>query len=375
MHRRRFLALSALSALPAMTARTTHAQEAESEDTHQVTLLFAGDLMQHDGQIKAARTAAGGYDYSDVFARVATEIKRHDIAVANFEATLAGPPYKGYPNFSAPDEYMRAAVDAGFNVLLTANNHCCDMRGKGLRRTIEQMDEYRVQHLGTYRNLEERQRKYPLLIDCNNIRIALLNFTYGTNGMPIPAPFLVNMEDSRQIAKDIAAAQENGADAIIAFPHWGIEYALLPSAEQRKRAAWLLEKGVHHIIGSHPHVVQPFEVTADENGAPHLTVYSLGNYVSNMYRPHTDGGAMVSMTLTKKAGTTTMTACDYSLFWVSRPVNSGQKNFRIYPAGWPTDEMNDAELALRERYLSLTRPILAEHNIGIAERLVEKPAA
>ena len=176
MHRRRFLALSALSALPAMSAHAQSAPNTEGEDTHQVTFLFAGDLMQHDGQIKAARTADGGYDYAEVFARVAPEIKRYDIAVANLEVTLGGPPYKGYPNFSAPDEYMRAAVDAGFNVLLTANNHCCDTRGKGLRRTIEQMDEYRVQHLGTYLNLEERQRKYPLIIECNNIRIALLNF-------------------------------------------------------------------------------------------------------------------------------------------------------------------------------------------------------
>ena len=346
-------------------------QTAESEDTHQVTLLFAGDLMQHDGQIKAARTADGGYDYAEVFARVAPEIKRHDISIANLEVTLAGPPYKGYPNFSAPDEYMHAAVDAGFNVLLTANNHCCDMRGKGLRRTIEQLDERRVQHLGTYRNMEERQRKYPLLIDCNNIRIALLNFTYGTNGMPIPAPFVVNMEDSRQIAKDIAAAQQGGADVIIAFPHWGIEYALLPSAEQRKRAEWLLEKGVHHVIGCHPHVVQPFEVSTDEGGEQHLTVFSLGNYVSNMQRPNTDGGAMVSMTLTKKAGKTSMTACDYSLFWVARPAISGRKNFRIYPAGWQDDDMNDAERSHREHYLANTRALLAEHNKGIAERLVE----
>ena len=150
--------------------------------------------------------------------------------------------------------------------------------------------------------------------------------------MPIPAPFVVNMEDSRQIAKDIAAAQENGADVIIAFPHWGIEYALLPSAEQRKRAEWLLEKGVHHVIGCHPHVVQPFEVSTDEGGEQHLTVFSLGNYVSNMQRPNTDGGAMVSMTLTKKAGKTSMTACDYSLFWVARPQTSRRKNFRIYPA-------------------------------------------
>ncbi len=119
------------------------AQNTTPEDTttRQVTLLFAGDLMQHDGQIKAARTA-DGYDYTDVFARVKPEVSRYDIAVANFEVTLAGPPYKGYPCFSAPDEYLRAIIDAGFDVMLTSNNHSCDTRAKGLERTIVMMDSW-----------------------------------------------------------------------------------------------------------------------------------------------------------------------------------------------------------------------------------------
>lgn len=352
-------------------ANQAQAQNTVSEDTvsRQVTLLFAGDLMQHDGQIKAARTA-NGYDYTDVFARVKNEIKKYDIAVANFEVTLAGPPYKGYPCFSAPDEYLQAALDAGFNVMLTANNHCCDTRAKGLERTIAMMDSLRVPHLGTYRNQKARNESYPFIIERNGIRIAMLNFTYGTNGIPVPAPYVVNLEDTTQIAKDIKEAKRKNADVIIAFPHWGIEYASLPSQAQRKLTEWMLKKGIDHVIGGHPHVVQPFEVSTDKQGEKHLVVYSLGNYVSNMTKPHTDGGAMVSMTITKKAGKTTMTDCDYSLFWVSRPQTSGRKNFRIYPVGWATDEMNAAERSLRERYLNLTRPLFEKHNKGIKEKLV-----
>lgn len=347
------------------------AQNTTPEDTttRQVTLLFAGDLMQHDGQIKAARTA-DGYDYTDVFARVKPEISRYDIAVANFEVTLAGPPYKGYPCFSAPDEYLRAIIDAGFDVMLTSNNHSCDTRAKGLERTIVMMDSLKMPHLGTYRHQKEREQNYPFIIERNGIRIAMLNFTYGTNGIPVPPPYIVNLEDTAQIAKDIIAAKKKDADVIIAFPHWGIEYASLPSNAQRKLTQWMLNKGVDHVIGGHPHVVQPFEVSEDNKGNKHLTVYSLGNYVSNMTKPHTDGGAMVSMTITKKAGKTTMTDCDYSLFWVSRPLTSGRKNFRIYPAGWTTDEMNAAERSLRERYLSLTRTLFEKHNKGIKEKLV-----
>lgn len=347
------------------------AQNTTPEDTttRQVTLLFAGDLMQHDGQIKAARTA-DGYDYTDVFARVKPEISRYDIAVANFEVTLAGPPYKGYPCFSAPDEYLRAIIDAGFDVMLTSNNHSCDTRAKGLERTIVMMDSLKMPHLGTYRHQKEREQNYPFIIERNGIRIAMLNFTYGTNGIPVPPPYIVNLEDTAQIAKDIIAAKKKDADVIIAFPHWGIEYASLPSNAQRKLTQWMLNKGVDHVIGGHPHVVQPFEVNEDNKGNKHLTVYSLGNYVSNMTKQHTDGGAMVTMTLTKKNGKTAMTDCDYSLFWVSRPLTSGRKNFRIYPAGWTTDEMNAAERSLRERYLSLTRTLFEKHNKGIKEKLV-----
>lgn len=347
------------------------AQNTTPEDTttRQVTLLFAGDLMQHDGQIKAARTA-DGYDYTDVFARVKPEVSRYDIAVANFEVTLAGPPYKGYPCFSAPDEYLRAIIDAGFDVMLTSNNHSCDTRAKGLERTIVMMDSLKMPHLGTYRHQKEREQNYPFIIERNGIRIAMLNFTYGTNGIPVPPPYIVNLEDTAQIAKDIIAAKKKDADVIIAFPHWGIEYASLPSNAQRKLTEWMLKKGIDHVIGGHPHVVQPFEVSTDKQGEKHLVVYSLGNYVSNMTKPHTDGGAMVSMTITKKAGKTTMTDCDYSLFWVSRPQTSGRKNFRIYPVGWTTDEMTAAERSLRERYLSLTRTLFEKHNKGIKEKLV-----
>ncbi|MBQ2553865.1 MAG: CapA family protein, partial [Prevotella sp.] len=194
--------------------------EEQQTDTvaHQVTLLFAGDLMQHDGQIKAARMSDGTYDYSDVFKRVTPEISEADIAIANFEVTLGGPPFKGYPQFCAPDEYLVAAKDAGFDVLLTANNHCVDTRERGLRRTIDQMDSLKIPHLGTYKNREERDKQYPFIIEHDGIRICLLNFTYGTNGIPVPAPFVVNLEDTTEIARDIAKAKSMKPDVIIAFP-------------------------------------------------------------------------------------------------------------------------------------------------------------
>ncbi len=335
--------------------------------THRVTLLFAGDLMQHDGQIKAARMSDGTYNYDDVFKRVKPEISEADIAIGNFEVTLGGPPYKGYPQFCAPDEYLNAAIDAGFDVLLTSNNHCVDTRERGLRRTIDMMDSLGVKHLGTYKNAAEREKYYPFFMEYDGIRICLLNFTYGTNGIPVPAPFVVNMMDTTEIAADLKIAKSLNPDVIIAFPHWGIEYVQQPNREQRRLVDWMLRNGVDHVIGGHPHVIQPFEVVK-QNGKDHLVVYSLGNYVSNMTKINTDGGAMVRMTLTKRGDKTEMTDCDYSLVFVSRPATSGKKNFRIFPVKYPDDELNANDRNLRTRFINSTRNLLGKYNKGIKER-------
>lgn len=129
----------------------------------QISLLFVGDLMQHQAQIDAARQG-DGYHYDDCFRHVKDEISRADVSVGNLEVTLGGKPYRGYPVFSAPDEYLYAIKDAGFDVLLTANNHCLDKRKTGLERTIRMLDSLKIPHAGTYSNPEERRKNYPLVI-------------------------------------------------------------------------------------------------------------------------------------------------------------------------------------------------------------------
>ena len=128
---------------------TTQILTTDSLQTDTLSLLFAGDLMQHQGQINAARTATGGYDYSSYFEYVKDEIQSADFAIANLEVTLGGKPYKGYPAFSAPDEYLTAIHNAGFNVLITANNHSLDRGRKGLERTIQLIDSLKIPHAGT----------------------------------------------------------------------------------------------------------------------------------------------------------------------------------------------------------------------------------
>ena len=332
-----------------------------------ITLLFVGDLMQHDAQIKAAKTTTG-YDYTDCFKHVKEEISRADIAVANLEVTLGGKPYRGYPSFSAPDEFLYAVKDAGFDVLLTGNNHCLDRGSRGLERTILMLDSLDFAYAGTYVNEEERRERYPLLVEKNGFRIVFLNYTYGTNGLEPVSPRIVNYMDKEQMKEDIALARRMRPDAIIACMHWGIEYRLFPRKAEKDLADWLLAQGVDHVIGSHPHVLQPMEVKRDAHTpAKHLVVYSLGNFISNMSKENTDGGAMVRLELVKYSDIVQMRSCDYSLVWTSRPFLSGKKNYEVYPAGFVNKPIDNKEFMLMNRFLKNSRMLFEENNKGIKE--------
>ncbi len=342
------------------------ADETPIDTPQKVTLLFAGDLMQHQGQINAARLADGTYDYTDCFALVKEEVSRYDIAIANLEVTLPGPPYTGYPQFRCPDAFLTAAWQAGFDVMLTANNHCCDSRQKGLERTIHVLDSLGIPHLGTYCNAAEREKNYPFIIERNGIRIALLNYTYDTNGIPVNKPNIVNLIDKKQMATDIARAKEMNADVIIANMHWGIEYVLTPNQQMRALADWLLEQGVDHIIGGHPHVVQPAEVRTDKQGNKHLIVWSLGNYISNMTKDNTEVGLMVRMELSKDS-LTSLTDCGYTITFCSRPAVSGRRVHTVLPSSYPQEKMKPAERERFNRNIATARRLFQQHNIGISE--------
>ena len=345
-----------------------------------LSLLFAGDLMQHGPQIKAALQPDGSYNYDECFAAVKAEIERADVAIGNFEVTLGGRPYTGYPQFRAPDDYLRACIDAGFDVLLTANNHCLDSRRPGLERTIMMMDSMGVPHLGTYINKEVRDSTYPFLLERNGFRVVLLNFTYDTNGIDIEAPNVVNLIDTLELSADIEKARRMEPDVIIALPHWGIEYQQLPSPQQRELAQWLIDRGVDHVIGGHPHVAQPLELSAD---SLHLVAWSMGNVVSNQSKPNTYGGYMVRMELTKTTPASPSEAnpavrlsdCGYFLYWVSRPHdNNFRHNYRILPIDVADSLLTGVERKNRYAIRASMRRLMERHTKGVSEYGIEPPA-
>ncbi len=309
-----------------LTVSLSQAQE------KRIRLLFAGDAMQHLPQIHAAQTQ-NGYNYDSCFYLLKEKISSADLACVNFETTLAGKPYSGYPQFSAPDEFAFALKEAGFDLFFLANNHIADKGRRGIERTLRVLDSIGIKHTGVFSSKSSRGLKYPLMIIKNGIRIAFLNYTYDTNGLAVTGPNTVNVIDTLQIKRDLGLTQLYNPDVVIANMHWGDEYRTYPNKEQRELAGYLFRNGVRIIIGNHPHVVQPL-VKNNVNGEIDAVVhYSLGNFISNQQKINTDGGAMAEIVVSKADDNSPVKieSCHYSLVWVRKYTESGKLKYRIIP--------------------------------------------
>lgn len=307
-----------------------------SGETPCAEILFVGDAMQHQAQLDKAKEVGNGerYDYSDCFTLIAPEVTAADYAVCNLEVPLGGgPTYSGYPCFSAPDSYAVALKDAGFDMFLTANNHCLDRRDKAAKRTIKALDSLNIDHIGTYLSAHDRLERVPFIKDIKGIRVGFLNYTYGTNGIPPQGDIEVALIDRQRIAEEIAETRNAGAELIIATMHWGIEYVLLPNKNQKDLAEFLIDNGVDIIIGGHPHVIQPMEIIhSPKYDKDVLVVYSLGNFISNMKTADTRGGALVRVRIGRdENGVARFKNADYDILFSAKP-NGGDSNFKIYPS-------------------------------------------
>ena len=298
-----------------------------------LTLLFIGDVMGHGPQINSAYDSVSDtYSYDTVFSRIKPFIELSDVAIANLEVTLAGKPFSGYPQFSSPDALATALKGAGVDALVTANNHSADRGKQGITRTIEVLNREGIPHTGTFMDQAERDTTYPLIIEKNGFRLALLNCTYGTNGIEVPKPTIVNLIDTAQIRRDYYRARLLNVDEVIAFVHWGVEYQEEPNAEMEMVAAYLHKLGIRIVIGSHPHVIQRMEATYDsDTTVGNVTVYSLGNFVSNQRNRYRNGGALAYLKLTKHENKSQIKKGGYLLAWVHTPIRDGRKVYQVLP--------------------------------------------
>lgn len=347
-----------------------HSFYAQNKDANSVKLLFLGDIMGHGPQIKAAYDAdTKTYSYDSNFKYIKNTFSQADFVIGNLEVTLGTKPYKGYPQFSSPPELASAIKDAGIDILGTANNHSCDRRKKGIVKTIDVLDSLHIQHFGTYVSDTTKETLNPLLIEKNNVKIALLNYTYGTNGIPVPAGTVVNLLDKNTISKDVAVAKALKPDEIIAFVHWGEQYKDLPSTSQKNWFAYFKSLGVNIVIGSHPHVVEPMLWDKLDNS---LVVYSLGNFISNQRTFPRDGGAVFELTLTKKEEKTTITSAHYLLTWVHKQVFNKELDYIVLPLEefeYRKAYFQDvADYNKMKIYARHARKLLNEHNTNVFEK-------
>lgn len=313
------------------------------------TVLNTGDILIHDNVLWGAKQSDGSYNFSQFFKEANSYIKSADYAVANLEVTLGGTeagPYKGYPNFNCPDSLLDYVKAAGFDMLLTANNHILDNGLAGMNRTTKQIKQSGLDCLGTKENATTASY---VVKDINGIKIGMVAYTYGTNNSVSGASELLNYFSSSNLTAFYTNAQavingmkQNGAEAIVFYMHWGSEYHTKPSAYQKGIAQELCNMGVDVIVGGHPHVLQPIELIHSEDSQnTTVCLYSTGNAISNQRisemtglceTGHTEDGVLFNYTFTKDSdGDVSLTAVDIIPTWVDRYGNAGNYQYTMYP--------------------------------------------
>lgn len=333
------------------------------------TVGAMGDLLMHKPIFDdlteynaAVQQQDGSYDFSSIFQYLSEYTESLDYAIANLETTLCGEDngyaYDGYPLFNCPDELVDGAKDAGFDMLLTANNHSYDTRLVGYLRTLNVVREKGLETLGTY--LSQDETKWTI-VDINGIKIGMLCYTWASDVTEDGRPSLNGNQAIEQVGlcnyfvsanlpgfyteveqylKEMEAA---GAEATIMFIHWGQEYMLAPSIEQEGIAQSLCDLGIDVIIGGHPHVLQPIDLLESKTDPNHKTVclYSTGNAVSNqrlgtisaMKTAHTEDGILFTVSFEKYSdGTVYLAEVDAIPTWVNRYRNeNGKTEYNILP--------------------------------------------
>ncbi len=340
----------AASAAPAPTP--TPAPEPTPEPEPQtVTLTLAGDLVMHTPLNSEALQPDGSYDYAPIFEDVAHYVSEADYALCCLEAAMTGePPWTGYPMFHVPDDLAYSLRDVGFDLINMASNHAVDGFKPGIDHTLDVLDAAGLDHVGTYRTEAEREENNGIVVkEINGVSIAFLNFTYGTNGIPIDGfEYAVNVYNHDYMTTlvdvnydmldaDMAAARALGTDIIAVSVHWGAEYMTSANVYQSELADYFFEQGADLVIGGHPHVPQPMELREIDNGdgttRTGFLCYCLGNLLSCQTRPNTNLSAMVQLELTKDplSGETEITGCEYIPMLM---VNLPNYGISSSPEGW-----------------------------------------
>ena len=315
------------------------AEENKEEEPTDTTFTMAaiGDIMCHNTQYNDAYNKdTGAYDFSYVFDDISLYTKTADICVGNLETTFAGEDvgYSGYPTFNTPDSLAYELKDIGVDVFSTAGNHALDKGFNGLSRTIDVLNDADIAHTGTYKTEEEQNTILTKYV--KGIKIAFVNFTYGTNGIKIPSgkEFCVNLIDNDLITKQLDLAKSQNPDIIVACMHWGNEYKTTPNDTQKELSTFLFQNGVDIILGTHPHVLEPMEkqIVTLEDGTTKdgFVIYSLGNFISGQTAENTKTSIILNLTITKHTdGKITIDKAEYKPIYMYTDKSLKTKKMKL----------------------------------------------
>ncbi len=326
--------------VPTTTPEPTTKPISKDTTNKKVTLMAVGDDLVHTSVIESGKQSNGTYNYDHLFTNILNDIKKSDLSVINQETVLGGKAlrFSGYPRFNSPQEIGDAISKAGFNIVLHATNHAMDKGEQGMQNSINYWKKHKnITVLGV--NETEEEYNNVKVVESNGIKIAMLNYTYSLNGLPLPSnrPYMVNMLDEEKIRKDVALAKQK-ADFIIVFPHWGTEYVYEPSSSQKRWTKLFLETGVDLVIGAHPHVIEPVEWLEGEDGHKMLVYYSLGNYVSGQDAYPRMLGGMAKITIESKNGEKP-TITDASITGLVTQYEKDYSNLQVLKLSDYTDQL------------------------------------
>lgn len=268
--------------------------------TTNLTIGAIGDILIHDWVYEDAQSSSG-YDFKPMFKHVKNTLRAPDLLLANQETVLGGVKMglSSYPMFNSPQEVGDALIDAGVDIVSTANNHSLDKGEKGILSSIKYYEKVGLPYVGFFK--DEVDQSKLRIIKKNGVKLAILAYTYGTNGIPVPEgkEYLVNLIDKERMKDEIHKAKEV-ADVIVMSIHWGNEYQRIPTEDQKQLGQFLVDEGVDIVFGHHPHVLQPMEMIKTKDQRDAFIVYSLGNFISGQMRDYKDIGGMATIEITKK---------------------------------------------------------------------------
>lgn len=350
-----------------------------SKPDPQVTFAVVGDIMGHKAQIESAYDPAKKeYNYKSVFAPLGDRISRVDFAIGNLELTLPGRQdlYSGYPEFGSPDALAVALKELGFDFLVTANNHSADKGKLGVERTQKVLRDLGFLQTGTFTQEEYQARRVQETV-VNGIRMVILNYTYDTNGIPVPKGTVVNVIEKERILGDFELARAKKPDLIIVVYHYGKEYESAPDKYQREWTELAFQEGAQIVLGGHPHTLQPFErrISKDRFGIERerFIIWSLGNFVSNMNRRQVDGGIVLNFKIVKTEEQIRIRSISYEPVWVHTPIENGRLKFYVLPAREHLQSKNlDAMAMFRmKQFLEDTDKLLGPSQAAVKDPVEE----